>query len=47
MSVGAPLLGTIISAWLSVLSIPINWHKWWQVRMKSNSFYKKISKYIY
>eukprot|EP00833_Pecoramyces_ruminatium_P016721 jgi/Orpsp1_1/1190753/evm.model.d7180000081028.1 len=30
ISVGAPLLGTIIGAWLSVLAIPLDWFKWWQ-----------------
>lgn len=29
-SVGAPLLGTIIGAWLSVLAIPLDWGQWWQ-----------------
>ncbi|ORX63333.1 hypothetical protein BCR32DRAFT_287838, partial [Anaeromyces robustus] len=30
ISVGAPLLGTIIGAWLSVLAIPLDWNQWWQ-----------------
>jgi len=30
ISVGAPLLGTIIGAWLSVLAIPLDWFQWWQ-----------------
>jgi len=30
ISVGAPLLGTIIGGWLSVLAIPLDWGQWWQ-----------------
>ncbi|ORX59063.1 hypothetical protein BCR36DRAFT_394631 [Piromyces finnis] len=30
ISVGAPLLGSIIGAWASTLALPLDWNAWWQ-----------------